>query len=191
MSLWRYSAASIVYKMMGIALSSDSSHTALVTYGAAPDPPQPLPRGLGRAENERDTQITTQAQIQAQVRTERRKTKPPILVSKQLFFLIHFIFSACSCTSRLAISRLHLHGIFNHPRGHQRPGAQGNQAGQGFPAFRHKVSMFYHLAFALMLTHPPPPAICLPRLVSQPAPYFEHLLLPTMKMFPLNCRPLT
>lgn len=129
---------------MGITFSSDSSHTAQVMYGVAPDLPQPLPRGLGRDEKERDTQIQTQVQIQARVRIERYKIVKDIrkdISKKKPSFL-----SACFGTSLLAISRVHLHGIFNHPRGHQRPGAQGNQTSQGCPAVRNKVSVFYHLA---------------------------------------------
>lgn len=129
----------MVYKMMGITFSSDSSHTAQVMYGVAPDLHQPLPRGLGRDEKERDTQIQTQVQIQARVRIERYKIVKDISQK-------NLILSACFCTSLLAISRVHLHGIFNHPRGHQRSGAQGNQTGQGCPAVRNKVSVFYHLA---------------------------------------------
>lgn len=67
-------SVSMVYKMMGITLSSDLSHIAQVMYGVAPDLPQPLPRGPDRAEKERDTQIQTQIQIGVQVCREQNKT---------------------------------------------------------------------------------------------------------------------
>lgn len=97
--------------------------------GLAPTPP-PRPR-QGR-EKERDRNANGSKFLQ-------------ILVCGVVVLFVDYLMSL------FIISWVHLHGIPDHPRGHQRPHPQRNQAGQGCHAVWHKVSLFYLSHSAAMM----------------------------------------
>lgn len=152
---------------------SDSSHTVPVMYGAAPGPLQPLPKGHDKPEN--GTEMQVEISVSAFVQ--------PIY-----FLTLLPVDSNCP----LLLSRVCLHGIPDHPRGHQRPWAQRDEAGQGRHAVWLKVCLFYLLMLWCW------PQIVEERLralqylghlllsIKQQKSYSQHILLATIRMSPVN-----
>lgn len=93
--------------------------------GPAPTPP-PRPRQGRNREREMSPNASMSRSSEIQIWAS----------SKNSLFLLVWFFASLS-------SWIHLHGILDNPRGHQRPHSQRNQAGQGRHAVWHKVSLFY------------------------------------------------
>lgn len=172
-----------------VSLSADSSHTVPVMYGVALGPPQPLLQGHDKAEKKREIQMQMQVSFFGSFKIQIWA----FLVCKKTQFILFGSVLPINLMCAFVTSWVHLHGILDHPRGHQRPHSQRNQTGQGCHAVWHKVSLFYRLRSdadhsfwtrsCILCTIW---TISMPN-IEQEKPHFGRILLSAIKMFPVNC----
>ena len=194
-------ASSLSVAKVTASRSADSSRTVPVMYGVALGPPRPLLQGNDKAGKRREKQIQIQIQIQVcflQIfqgfPSSEWQTCACFSYKTTWLIWLPVQFTAPNhLMCAFVISWVHLHGIPDHPRGHQRPRPQRNQAGQGCHAVWHKVSLFYrsrsdadtsywtraHILCTIW-------TISIPN-NKQESPYFGCILLSTRKMFTVNC----